>query len=170
MRGVLRGVVLAGAVAAVAATGHAMGAGSGNDVEISNAWVRATVPGQRVAAAYLDAKATRDLKLVGVSTPAAKRGELHEMKHEGDVMRMRQVQEIDLPAGKTVSLAPGGLHIMLFDPAKPLVEGERVSLSLRFRRPSGDTFSYTVEAPVRGMGATGGGHGQSGHDHHHHGN
>jgi copper(I)-binding protein len=158
-------VVLAAVVGFAASFGHAMGAGSGSDVEISNAWVRATVPGQPVAGAYLDAKATRDLKLVGVSSPAAKRGELHEMKHEGGVMKMRQVKEIDLPSGKTVSLAPGGLHIMLFDPVKPLVEGERVSMTLQFRRPSGEAFSHTIEAPVRGMDA-GAGHSHGAHHDH----
>ncbi len=127
----------------------AMAAGKGADVEVSNAWVRATVPGQPVAGAYLDIRASSKLKLVGVSSPVAERGEIHEMKDEDGMMKMRAVKAVELPAGKTVSLAPGGLHVMLFGLAEPLTEGRKVSLSLKLRRPSGVTFNHVVEVPVK---------------------
>ncbi len=126
----------------------AMGAGKG-DVEVSNAWVRATVPGQPVAGAYLDLRASSRLKLVGVSSPVAERGEIHEMKDEDGMMKMRAVKAVDLPAGKTVSLAPGGLHVMLFGLAEPLTEGRKVPLTLKLRRSSGATFTHVIEVPVK---------------------
>jgi copper(I)-binding protein len=119
------------------------------EVDVTNAWVRATVPGQPVAGAYLDLRASSRLKLVGASSPVAGRGEIHEMKDEDGMMKMRAVEAVDLPAGKTVSLAPGGLHVMLFGLAEPLAEGRKVALTLRFRRPSGATFTRTVEVPVK---------------------
>lgn len=127
----------------------AMGAGKGADVQVSNAWVRATVPGQPVAGAYLDIRASSRLKLVGVSSSVAERGEIHEMKEEDGMMKMRGVKAVELPAGKTVSLAPGGLHVMLFGLAEPLTEGRKVSLSLKLRRASGANFTHVVEVPVK---------------------
>jgi len=95
-------------------------AGDGKvDVEVSNAWVRATVPGQPVAGAYLDIRASSRLTLVGVASPVAQRAEIHEMKEEDGMMKMRAVKAVELPAGTTVSLAPGGLHLMLFGLAGP---------------------------------------------------
>lgn len=120
-------------------------------VQITNAWVRATVPGQPVAGAYLDLRADRAVRLIGVTSPVAKRGEIHEMKDEGGMMTMRAVDAVELPAGTTVSLAPGGLHVMLFGLSSPLAAGRKVKLTLEFRRDSGGTFRQTVEAPVRAV-------------------
>jgi copper(I)-binding protein len=119
-------------------------------VQVSNAWVRATVPGQPVAGAYMDLRADRAAKLVRVTSPVAKRGEIHEMKDDGGMMTMRAVDSVELPAGATVSLAPGGLHVMLFELAQPLVAGRKVKLTLEFHGASGGTFKQTVEVPVRG--------------------
>lgn len=127
----------------------AMAAATGTEVAVSNAWVRATVPGQPVAGAYLDLRATGKLELIGVSSPVADRGEIHEMKDEDGMMKMRAVAKVDLPAAETVSLAPGGQHVMLFGIRKPLVEGTKVTLTLKFRRRSGSTFTRRVEAPVK---------------------
>jgi copper(I)-binding protein len=122
---------------------------AGPDIAVTNAWVRATVPGQPVAAAYMDIRASKAMKLVGVSSPVAERGEIHEMKDEDGMMKMRAVKAVDLPAGKTVSLAPGGLHVMLFGLAEPLTDGRKVTLTLKLRRASGATFSQVIEVPVK---------------------
>ncbi|MCW5624781.1 MAG: copper chaperone PCu(A)C [Burkholderiales bacterium] len=94
------------AIAGLAWAGGAFAAEA--DVTVTRAWVRATMPGQPVAGAYLDLEAKRALKLTGVASPVATRGEVHEMKHEDGVMKMRQVAAVDLPAGRKVQLAPGG--------------------------------------------------------------
>jgi hypothetical protein len=68
------------------------------------------------------------------ATAAAARVEVHEMRMEGDVMRMREIGSLELPAGKTVTLAPGGLHLMLMDLKSPLKVGEKIPVKLRFER------------------------------------
>ena len=78
------------------------------NISVSDAWARATMPGQKVSGAYMRLTADADAKLVGASSPAVPRVEVHEMKMDGDVMRMREVQAVELPKGKTVSLEPGG--------------------------------------------------------------
>lgn len=143
----VRKVMLAALLLAAGAA-RAMGTAD-SAVEIRDPWVRATVPGQPVAAAYLELRAATRLWLVGVSSPVAKRGEIHEMKTEGGMMKMRPVKEVPMAGGKIVRLAPGGLHVMLFDLEKPLPAGSSVALTLVFRRKSGDTFQQTVTAPVR---------------------
>src|SRR3954468_6104997 len=71
-------------------------------------WARASVQGQRTSGAFMTLTASEPLTLVGTTTPVAGRAEVHEMKMEGDVMRMRAVQARDLPANKPVQLSPGG--------------------------------------------------------------
>lgn len=133
-------------------------------VEISNAWAKATVQGQPVAGAFVELKAKKTVQLVAVESPVAKRGEIHEMSHEGGVMRMRAMKSVKLPAGKKVTFSPGGMHFMLFDPAKPLAAGSTIELTLSFRMPDGKVIKQTVEAEVRSMDAAAGGGG--GHDDH----
>ena len=141
-RGLLA-VLLLGASAA-----SAMGTAE-SSVEFRDLWVRATVPGQPVAAAYGAIKSGTRLALVTVTSPVARRCEIHQMKTEGGMMRMRAVKELPMGAGKVVELAPGGLHLMLLDLDKPLTAGATVPLTFTFRRKSGDTFQQTVTAVVR---------------------
>src|SRR5690606_34829876 len=85
-------------------------------VDVRDAWVRQSVPGQSGTGAFMKLTAPTGTKLVGISTPAAGVAEVHEMKMEGDTMRMRELSGgLDLPAGKTVELKPGGYHVMLMD-------------------------------------------------------
>jgi len=100
---------------------------------VTNAWVRATPPGARTAAAYLTitSPAPGD-RLVGAATPAAGAVEIHTHVAEGGVQRMVRLAELERPAGAAVRLEPGGLHLMLIDLAMPLEPGFRVPLSLRF--------------------------------------
>jgi periplasmic copper chaperone A len=136
----------------------------GAGVEITNAWAKATVPGQPVAGAFVELKAKKTVQLVAIESPIAKRSEIHEMSHEGGVMRMRAMKSVKLPAGRKVTFSPGGLHFMLFDPARPLTAGSTVELTLSFRMPDGKVVKQTVEAEVRSPEAAGEGH--EGHDMH----
>lgn len=121
-------------------------------VQISNVWMRATAPGQKVAGGFMDLTASEDMRLTGGSSPACGRVELHTMRMEGGMMVMRQVPDIPLPKGQTVSLKPGGLHIMCIDLKQPLKRGERVPLSLRVRASGGQEQTLQVEAEVRDAG------------------
>lgn len=100
------------------------------NVVVTDAWARATMPGQKVSGAYMQIRSDADARLVGASSPAVPRVEVHEMKMDGDVMRMREVGAIELPKGKTVSLQPGGLHIMLMNLTQPIAAGDVVPLTL----------------------------------------
>ncbi len=104
-------------------------AGAAN-VTVSDAWARATMPGQKVSGAYMQIQSDVDARLLGASSPAVPRVEVHEMKMDGDVMRMREVQAIELPKGRTVSLEPGGFHIMLMNLPKPIAAGDVIPLTL----------------------------------------
>ncbi|HSJ81235.1 MAG TPA: copper chaperone PCu(A)C [Thiobacillus sp.] len=100
------------------------------NVSVTDAWARATMPGQKVSGAYMQIRSDADARLVSASSTAVPRVEVHEMKMDGDVMRMREVKAIDLPKGKTVSLEPGGFHIMLMNLPKPIAAGEVIPLTL----------------------------------------
>lgn len=117
--------------------------------EIKNAWVRATVPGQEVGAAYMELSSPTDTRLVKVESPAAGSVEIHSMTMKNGAMQMRMLETLALPAGKLVKLAPGGFHLMLFDLKQPLQAGENVSFTLFFRDAQGKTEQARVKAPVR---------------------
>ena len=118
-------------------------------VSVTEPWVRATVGQQKSTGAFLRVQANADTRLVGVSTPVAGRAELHEMAMENNTMRMRQVDAIDLPAGKSVNLASGGYHVMFFDLKRQLKAGETVPLTLVVQDGAKKRSSVTVEAQVR---------------------
>lgn len=99
-------------------------------VVVEEAWVRPSVSGQQGTGGYMKLTARDSLRLVGASSPVAGVAEVHEMKMDGEVMTMRAVRALDLPAGKTVVLAPGGLHLMLMDLSQPLLTGSSVPLTL----------------------------------------
>ena len=102
------------------------------NVKVEGAWARATVQGQKGTGAFMKITAPEGAKLVGASSPAAGVTEVHEMKMEGDVMKMRAMPFLDLPAGKTVELKPGGYHIMLLDLKAPLAKDTTVPVKLTF--------------------------------------
>jgi periplasmic copper chaperone A len=99
-------------------------------VKVEQAWVRPSVPGQQGTGGYMLLTARDGQRLVGASSPVAGVAEIHEMKMEGEVMKMRPIGALDLPAGKTVELKPGGLHLMLMDLKQPLAAGTSVPLTL----------------------------------------
>jgi copper(I)-binding protein len=118
-------------------------------VTVTDPWVRATVPNQKASGAFMQVQSAKAARLVGISTPVAGRAELHEMAMENNTMRMRQVDAIDLPAGKAVNLASGGYHVMLFDLKRQLKEGERVPVPLVVQDGTKKSSSVTVEAQVK---------------------
>ena len=117
-------------------------------VSVENAWVRATVPGQKSTGAFMTLRSASDARLVAAQSDAARAAEVHEMKMEGDVMRMREVQSVALPAGQTVELKPGGYHIMLLDLGRQIVEGETVPLTLVIET-AGRRETLRVQAQAR---------------------
>lgn len=121
------------------------------DVLIEQAWARATLPGQPVGGAYLTLRASAPARLLKVESPAAGMVEIHEMKLQDGVMKMRPLAGIDLPAGQTVELKPGGLHLMLMDLQGPLLAGKTVPLQLHIEQGS-KTRIYPVNAEVRSVG------------------
>lgn len=159
--------LVGGAAGALAWAMTALAVAADAPVEVSEAWVRATVPGQPVGAAYASITARAAVRLTGVRAPVAKTVELHEMKHEGGVMKMRSLKEIRIAAGETVKLEPGGLHVMFFGLKGPLEAGGSVPLTFEFRGADGKPFTRLVEAPIRTPQASAGGHaGHAGHDRH----
>lgn len=117
-------------------------------IAIGHPFARATSPGQAVGGGFLTLNngGAAD-KLVSAATPAATSVELHTMRMEGDVMRMRQLDAIELAAGQTVELKPGGLHLMLMGLKAPLKAGDMVPLTLKFEKAGEVTVQLKVEAP-----------------------
>lgn len=135
-------------------------------VDVTDAWVRATVPGQQGTGAFMRLTAKDGATLIGVSTPVAGVAEVHEMKMEGDVMKMRAVPALDLPAGKTVEFKAGGYHVMMMDLKQTLAKGSTVPLTLRFKDAKGAESKVELKVPVSllppgAAAASGMGHGKS---------
>jgi copper(I)-binding protein len=105
-------------------------------IEIENAWSRATAPGAKVAAGYMliRNKSGSPDRLVGASSPAAARVETHVHLKEGNIMRMREVKGYDIPARGSFELKPGGAHLMFVDIKQPFKEGERIPAVLTFEK------------------------------------
>jgi copper(I)-binding protein len=122
-------------------------------VTVTDAWVRGTVPGQKGTGAYMQLTSAADMTLIGVASPAAKVAEIHEMAQDGNMMRMRAVAQLALPAGKAVALKPGGYHVMLMDLAHPLKEGDVVPVTLTFADKAGKKVTQEINAPVLGLTA-----------------
>jgi periplasmic copper chaperone A len=125
------------------AHGHEQG-----NLAVRHPWTRATAPGAKVAAGYMEIRNSGTLvdRVIGASSPVAERVELHVMKLDGDVMRMREVSAFDVPARQRLELRPGSSHLMLVGIRKPLVKGERVPLTLRFERAGELQLELEVQA------------------------
>jgi copper(I)-binding protein len=120
-------------------------------VTVEAPWSRATPPGAKIGVGFLRLKnaGAAAERVVGVSSPVAARVEMHVTTREGDVMKMRQVQSFEIPAGGSFELKPGGAHLMLVGLQRPLAKGERVPLTLKLQ--SGGTLA--VELGVAELGA-----------------
>ena len=138
-------------------------------VAAEGAWARASVQGQKATGAFMRLTASEATRLVRAESPAAGVTEVHEMKMEGDVMKMRAMPFLDLPAGKTVELKPGGYHIMLLDLKAPLAKDTTVPVKLTFKDAKGVESTQELTLPVAtsapgtpampAAGAAGHGHG-----------
>ena len=136
------------AVSGVLAFGLACAQADTANVDVKDAWVRSTVPGQMGTGAFMKITAKTGMKLVGVSSPVAGVGEVHEMKMDKDIMSMRAVPALDLPAGKTVELKPGSYHVMLMDLKQPLLKDSKVPLTLTFKDAKGVQTKMELALPV----------------------
>jgi hypothetical protein len=103
-------------------------------IKAEGAWARPTVVGQQAGGGFLMLTSASADRLLGGSTPLAERLELHSMAMKGDVMQMRQIDAIALPAGKPVRLEPGGLHLMFIGLKQPLALGGKVPVTLKFEK------------------------------------
>ena len=119
------------------------------NVEVKNAWVRASVQGQKATGAFMQLTASQPTTLVGVASPVAGVAEVHEMKMDGEVMRMRALPNgLALPAGKTVALTAGGYHVMLMDLKAALPKDSTVPLTLVFKDAKGVESRVELKLPV----------------------
>lgn len=130
---------------------------------VSDAWVRASVPHQQSTGAFMTLTATTDSALIGVASPVAGLVQVHEMTMNGDVMGMREVKSVALPAGKPVTLDPNGYHVMLMGLKEQVKEGQQVPLTLTVEDAQGQRQTLQVQAPVKALTADMSG----GHEHMH---
>ncbi len=117
-------------------------------VEVKDAWVRTTVQGQKATGAFMKITAKEGAQLVGASSPVAGVAEVHEMKMDGNIMKMRAVPVLDIPAGQTVELKSGGYHVMLMDLKSPLLKDSSVPLTLVFKDAKGVEEKVELNVPV----------------------
>ena len=138
-----------------------VGVAFAGDVAVTEAWTRASAPGQKVAGVYFDIESAIDAKLIGVQTSLTDAAEIHLMSMEDGIMRMRPVPAVNLPAGKMVKFKPGGYHVMLFDLRQPLKAGEEVAVDLLVEDGAGRQATLAVSVQVRNLDGS-----QAQHHHH----
>ena len=131
--------------AAVAMLAVATASAQTGQLQVENAWARATPGRSETGAAYLTIESPTGDRLVAASTPVAKKAGLHTMEMSGMVMKMRPIAGVDIPAGQPVTLAPGGMHIMLLGLKQPLKAGQSFPLTLRFEKAGTRTVTVAVE-------------------------
>ena len=133
------------ALATFAAHAHEFKAGA---ITIGHPYARATAAGQPTGGGFMKfVNGGANDKLLSVSAEVSNSVEIHEMKMEGDVMKMRQVDGIELPASKTVELKPGGYHVMFIGLKAPLKVGDKFPVKLKFEKAGEVTVEVKVEAP-----------------------
>lgn len=124
--------------------------------KVFDVWVKTTVPGGTVSAAYMHIKSATPLKLVKAETPIADIAEIHDMKMNAGVMEMKAMDALDIPADKLIDLQPGGLHVMLMKLKKPINKGDKVPLTLTFE--GADKKSVIVKLDAIAQEKNSGGH------------
>ena len=135
-----RFLAFAGALAAASAV-----LAQTNQLEVSNAWARATAAKAETGVAYVTIVSPTPDRLLSASSSVAMKAELHTMEMAGMVMKMRPIVGLDIPAGQPVALKPGGEHIMLIGLQQPLSEGQSFTLTLNFEKAGARTVSVAVE-------------------------
>lgn len=124
-------------------------------ITVEDPWVRATVPQQKSSGAFMQLSSPTAVRVVDVRSDVASIVEIHEMKMDGNVMRMGAVSGLDIPAGQTVELKPGGYHVMLMGLKRQLKDGDTVPITLVVEGKDNTRTTVEVNAPVRPLGATG---------------
>lgn len=119
-------------------------------VKVDDPWVRATVAPQKATGAFMQLTSPKAAKVVAASSPVAEMVEIHEMKMDNGVMKMRAVEALALPAGQTVALKPGSYHVMLMGLKAPIKAGETVSLTLTLEGEDKQRTTVEVKAEARG--------------------
>jgi len=144
----------------------ALGAAAHAQVSVKEPWVRATVPQQKATGAFMQLVSAKDAKLVEAKSPVAGVVEIHEMVMVDQVMKMRAIPGLELPAGKAVELKPGGYHVMLMDLKGQVKDGDMVPLTLVVEGKDGKRQTLELKVPARPLNAAaqkdmsqGGGHG-----------
>lgn len=151
-------------LAGVATTAHAADAAKATDatnaanatVKVEDAWVRATVPNQHATGVFMRLTSPEAGRLVAVESDAAKHVEVHEMAMQDDVMKMRQVPAIALPAGQPVDLKPGGYHVMLIDLARQITPGDHIDVTLIVEDATQQQHRVPVSVEARALNAKAG--------------
>ena len=119
------------------------------EVMISDAWVRATAPGQKVGAAYMTLQSPQAVKLFYAETKSADEVEIHSMTMTNGIMKMRKLDDLALQPNKPEKLAPGGFHLMLFGLKAPLKAGDKVTLKLCFKNGKDQVTHQEVTLPIK---------------------
>ena len=133
-------------LAALALSSHAFA-----DVSAEGIWVRGTVAKQTATGAFMTLKTAKATQLISAASPVAEVVEVHEMVMDGNMMKMRALAKLDIPANTPVELKPGSYHIMLMGLKKPLVDGEKVPLTLNFENAAKQKEKLELQAEVRPM-------------------
>ncbi|MBK0391200.1 copper chaperone PCu(A)C [Ramlibacter algicola] len=136
------------AAALLLAAASTIAAAQTTPVSVDGAWARASVPGQRSSGVFMTITSSEPLRLVGVASPVARVAEVHEMKMEGDVMRMRALDALDIPAKRPVQLKPGGYHVMLQELKAPLQPDTSIPVTLTFKTAKGEQRQLALQVPV----------------------
>lgn len=123
------------------------------DIMTHHAYARATPPSAATSAVFAELvnNSKEDRFIVSARTNAAGKVELHDVIKEGDIMKMRQIEQIKVSANSTTILKPGSLHIMLFELKKPLVEGEKIEVEIAFANGEKQTFNAPIKKVMSGM-------------------
>ncbi|MFA0413051.1 copper chaperone PCu(A)C [Vibrio renipiscarius] len=123
------------------------------DIITQNPYARATPPNAVTSAIFMDLinNSEQDRTIISATTSAANKVELHDVVHNGDIMQMRKIEQINIPAHSQVSLQPGSLHIMLFSLLKPLVDGDTITVELTFDNGEKQVFQAPVKKVMDGM-------------------
>ena len=129
------------------------GAATQADVTVKESWVRGTTPAQKATGAFMEITSSETAALLTASSPVAGVVEIHTMKMEDGVMKMRALPKLDLPAGKAVKLAPGGNHVMLMDLKQQMKKGDVVPITLKIEGKDKKVQMLEVKAEVRDLAA-----------------
>ena len=122
------------------------------EINIKDSWVRATVPQQRATGAFMQITSTTNVRLIEAQSSIARSVEIHEMKMDNNVMKMREISGVDIAAGKTLELKPGSYHIMFMDLKQQVKEGDAIPLKLVFE--AADKQRETIDITAYGRPLT----------------